>query len=198
MRLRTYSHELEWQKRRVSMANWSRKLQRSGYQSTMRHQVIKAACNSYEKMCRDEDEGMRPVHRSRDGKRRERKREKEKKLTNWHQNQKGQASATLILGPTAGNMTKEIKDVCKKIEQFTGMSVAVKERSGDAIKHGAKAEPLKNKGCKNPEECFCCSTGGGPCRKNGAGYGIRCETCHRAGKLTLYEGETGGNSFTGG
>ena len=164
----------------------------------MRHQVIKAACNKYEKMCRDEDEGVRPVHRSRDWKRRERKREKEKKLTNWHQNQKGQVSAPLILDPTAGNMTKEIKDVCKKFEQVTGMRVAVKERSGDAIKHVAKAEPLKKKGCENPEECFPCSTGGGPCRKNGAGYRIRCETCHRAGKLTLYEGETGRNSYTRG
>ena len=118
------------------------------------------------------------MHRSRDWKRRERKREKEKKLTNWHQNQKGQASATLILGPTAGNMTKEIKDVCKKTEQFTGMRVAVKERSGDAIKHVAKAEPLKNKGCKNPEECFCCSTGEGRAGKmeQGTELGVKLAT----------------------
>ena len=196
-RMRNYSRGLEWEKSRVAMTSWSRKLQRSGYPATVRHQVIKAACNKYEKMCKDEEEGVRPVHRSRDWKRRERKREKEKKVTNWHQNQKGQILAPLILDPTAGNMTKEIKDVCKKFEQVTGMRVAVSERAGDAIKHVAKAEPLKKKGCNN-EECFPCSTGGGQCRKNGAGYRIRCETCHRAGILTLYEGETGRNSFTRG
>ena len=66
------------------MAIWSRKLQGSGYPATVWHQVVKAACNNNEKVCRDEDEGVRPVHRSRDWKRRERKRENGKKVTNWH------------------------------------------------------------------------------------------------------------------
>ena len=62
----------------------------------------------------------------------------------------------------------------------------------------AKAEPLRRKGCER-EDCFPCSTGGGgQCGKNGAGYRIRCETCHRDGKLSLYEGETGRNSYTRG
>ena len=54
-RLRNCSRGMEWQKSRLVMASWSRKLQRSGYEGTIRHQVIKAACEKYEKMCRDED-----------------------------------------------------------------------------------------------------------------------------------------------
>ena len=108
-----------------------------------------------------------------------------------------QISAPLILDPTSGSMTKEMKEVCRKFEQVTGMRIAVNERAGDSIKHTAKPEPLKTKGCDR-EDCFPCSTGGGQCRKNGAGYRIRCETCHMDGKVTLYEGETGRNSYTRG
>ena len=115
---------------------------------------------------------MRPVHRSRDWKKRERRREKEQKQTNWHKNQNVQISAPKILDPTSGSMTKDIKDVCRKFEQVTGMRVAVNERAGDAVKHVAKAEPLKRKGCGR-EDCFPCSTGGGQCTKNGAGYRIK-------------------------
>ena len=81
-------------------------------------------------------------------------------------------SVSLILDPTSGSMTKDIKDVCRKFEQVTGMRVAVNKRAGDAVKHVAKAEPLKRKGCGR-EDCFLCSTGGGQCTKNGAGYRIK-------------------------
>ena len=44
------------------------------------------------------------------------------------------------------------------------------------------------------------STGNGPgkCEKNGAGYRIRCETCWQAGRLSLYDGESGSNCYTRG
>ena len=49
-------------------------------------------------------------------------------------------------------MTKDIKNVYRKFEQVTGMRVAVNKRAGDAVKHVAKAEPLKRKGCGR-EDC---------------------------------------------
>ena len=64
------------------------------------------------------------------------------------------------------------------------------ERAGQAIKHLAKSEPLKRKGCGR-EKCFPCRTGGGNCEKNGVAYRVRCETCRRAGKMTEYEVESG-------
>ena len=65
------------------------------------------------------------------------------------------------------------------------------------MKHVAKAEPLRSKGCGRAE-CFPCSTGWGKCEKNGAGSRIVCLTCQEAGKCTVYEGETGRNGFTRG
>ena len=60
-----------------------------------------------------------------------------------------------------------------------------------------KSEPLQRK-CCGREECFSCSTEGGKCETNGAGYRIRCLTCLRAGKSAEYVGETGRNSYTWG
>ena len=148
-------------------------------------------------MCGEEDRGVRPIHRSRVWKAKERMKEKERKMTSWHKSQKNQISAPLIIDPTAGTMTKELKEVCRKFESVTGMRVAVQERAGDSVKHMAKPEPLREKGCGR-EKCFPCTTGGGKCEKNGAGYRIVCLTCQEAGKCTEYEGETGRNGFTRG
>ena len=124
--------------------------------------------------------------------------EKEIKVQNWHKGQKDQISAPLIIDPTAGNMTREMKEVCTKFETVTGMRVVVQERAGDSIKHTARAEPLRNQYCGRMD-CFTCSTGGGgKCEKNGSGYRIVCLTCQMASKVTEYEGETARNAYTRG
>ena len=61
--------------------------------------------------CQEEDDGTRPIHRPRSWKEEERRREKELKRTHWHKNKPGQVSAPLILDPTAGDMSKEMKSV---------------------------------------------------------------------------------------
>ena len=196
-RLRNHTRGLEWERSRKVMEDWSRKLRRSGYPATMRHEVIKAAVDRYEKMCVEEDEGVRPIHRPRSWKEKERRREKELKRTNWHQSKEKQVSAPLILDPTAGDMTKDMKAVCRDFEKVTGWRVPVVERAGLAMRSMARAEPLKEKGCKRAD-CFPCSTGGGNCERNGVGYKICCERCLRAGRCTEYDGESGSNGYSRG
>ena len=196
-RLRNHTRGVEWERSRQVMEEWSRKLRRSGYPETMRHEVIKASVDRFEKMCQEEDDGTRPIHRPRSWKEEERRREKELKRTHWHKNKPGQVSAPLILDPTAGDMSKEMKSVCKDLEKVTGWRVPVVERAGKAMRSIAKAEPLKKKGC-NRADCFPCTTGGGNCERNGSGYRITCERCLEAGKSSEYEGETGANGFTRG
>ena len=138
--------------------------------------------------------GVRPIHRSRYWKAKERAREKkELKITNWHKSQVNQVSAPIIVDPTAG----EMREVCKKFEAVTGMRVAVLERAGDSVKHIAKSEPLRIQSCGR-NECFPCQSGGGKCEKNGTGYKIVCLTCQSPGKVSEYEGETGRNGYTRG
>ena len=196
-RLRNHSRGLDWERSRQVMEEWSRKLRRSGYPETMRHEVIKASVDRYEKMCLEEDEGIRPIYRPRSWKEEERRREKELKRTSWHQTKTNQVSAPLILDPTAGEMTKEMKATCKGFEKVTGWRVPVEERAGLSMRSMAKAKPLKKKGCQWAD-CFPCSTGGGNCERNGSGYRISCERCRRDGKRTEYEGETGANGFSRG
>ena len=180
------------------MEQWARKLRRSGYPETVRHQVIKTALEKWEKMCKEEDAGVRPVHRPREWKEKERRKEKEKKRETWHQTKAGQVSAPLIVDPTAGSLAEEMKEICRKFEDVTDMRVAVQQRAGNALKHLAKSEPLKIKGCRR-DDCFPCTTSGpGKCEKNGVGYKIRCESCLRAGKTSEYDGESGSNCYTRG
>ena len=47
------------------MEEWSHKLRRSGYPTPIRHEVIRTACEKWDKMCFDGDSGKRPVHRPR-------------------------------------------------------------------------------------------------------------------------------------
>ena len=83
-RLRNAARGLDWERSRAVMETWSRKLRRSGYPATLRHEMIGASVRRYEKMCEGEDNGGRPVHRSREWKAKERQIAKELKRTNWH------------------------------------------------------------------------------------------------------------------
>ena len=60
----------------------------------------------------------------------ERKREKKIKVTNWHKSQLNHVSAPLIIDPTAGSMTKEIKEV------WAGLGLGW---AGESVKDLAKA-----------------------------------------------------------
>ena len=75
-RLRNAARGLDWERSRSVMERWSRKLRRSGYPATLRHEMIGASMRKYEKMCEVEDSGGRPIHRSREWKVRERQRAK--------------------------------------------------------------------------------------------------------------------------
>ena len=94
-------------------------------------------------------------------------------------------------------MTSEMKLVCKKFEDLTGMRVPVLSRAGKANKQLARSEPSRMKKCGR-DDCFPCNSRGGKCEKNGAGYLVRSETCLGAGRVSTYAGETGRNGYTGG
>ena len=69
-RLRNHSRGLDWEKSRVCMQKFAMKLRRNGYPQSFRHQVIQSALERWRRMCKEEDDGVRPVHRPREWKRR--------------------------------------------------------------------------------------------------------------------------------
>ena len=108
-RLRNHSRGLDWESSRQVMELWSQKLRRSGYPATIRHEVIRLACEKFDSMCKDEDSGKRPTHCPRIWQEKERRMEKEMKKKNWHKTSPNLTSAPLILDPVSGEMTSEIK-----------------------------------------------------------------------------------------
>ena len=181
------------------MEEWARKLRRSGYHCTTRHQVIREAVE-YEKMCKVEDEGGRPVHRAREWQQATRRLEKELKPANWHTSKSDgeQISAPLIVDPTNGNLTKKLKDICSKFKTANGINVTVRKRAGTSIRSDAKSEPLRTKGCDR-DDCLVCPSGKpGMCENNSVGYRITCESCLGTGKWLHYEGEIGRNVYSRG
>lgn len=96
------------------MEKWTRKLRRSGYHASIRHQLIGEAVAKYKRMCKTEDEGGRPIHRAREWQKTARRLAKERKSTTWHQNSQNMITAPLIIDPTAGRFTDMIKAACSK------------------------------------------------------------------------------------
>ena len=94
-RLRNHSTGLESQEVKKCMVKWAKKLRRSGYPVSFRHQVITASLGRFRRLVTDEENGVRPIHRPREWKRRERRLSKESKRSNWHNENKGQVSAPL-------------------------------------------------------------------------------------------------------
>jgi hypothetical protein len=198
-RLRNHSQGMDSQACKECMVKWAKKLKRSGYPATFRHQVISAALGRWRRLCSDAEKGVRPIHRPREWRRKERRLAKEDKRSNWH-SQPGQISAPLILDPVPGDMLDKLKTVCEKFEKDNGIKVKVCPRAGRSVKTDAKAEPLRKLGCDR-EDCLPCRSPGrtkGDCEKNSVTYKITCQTCLLDGKKTSYEGETGRNAFTRG
>ena len=197
-RLRNHSRGLDWQVSVKCMTKWARKLRRSGYPETFRHQVVTAAVGRWKRMCREEDEDIRPIHRPRSWRRRDRRVAKEAKRSAWHKVE-GKVSAPLILDPVPGNMVDRMREEVAKFEKVHGIHVPIIQRAGKSVRSDVKPEPLRKAGCGRLE-CLVCRSGDkqGDCQKNSVTYKITCETCRLAGKQTSYEGETGRNAFARG
>ena len=197
-RMRNCARGLDGQVVRTVMGRWAKKLRRSGYPQSVRHQVIKEALDKYKRMCEVEDSGGRQVHRARKWQKAARRLEKERKLVTWHKGEKGQISAPLIIDPTPGDLTSSIKQACRKFEEATNIRVAVKLRAGRSVKSDAKSEPLRRASCSR-EDCLCCGKGKpGGCERNSVGYRITCASCQEAARAAVYEGESGRNAYSRG
>jgi hypothetical protein len=180
IRMRICSIGMDRKVTKEVMERWARKLQRSGYPASVRHQAIKEAIQA------------------REWQKAARRLDKETKPANWHKTDPTQISAPLIVDPTSGKLTAKLKEKCQQFQKTSGMSVKVRERAGLSVRSDAKSEPLRSKGCQRIN-CLCCSQGKpGNCERNSVGYRISCEGCLGDGRWAHYEGETSRNSFSRG
>ena len=120
-----------------TLNRYSRKLERSGYSARSRADIIRASIQTYWKMRKDEDEGRRPLYRSRSWCEQERDMAKQNKKTSWSNNGKtpGEiARAPLIISPLAGNsMTLKMKEVCRKFASEHSIHKKIVTRGGNIM-----------------------------------------------------------------
>ena len=88
-------------------------------------------------------------------------------------------------------LKKRYEDEIKKSK----IKIRVVEKAGSSLKDILqKSDPLGDRECTDPENCFICSTGGkGNCRRENITYKIKCDYCDHT-----YIGESARNAYTRG
>ena len=83
-RLRNTSRSLDWGIKAKILSEFCNKMMISGYSEKFRLEVIKSAVRGYEKQCLDADQGIKPLHRSREFQAEQRMKKKALTKTTWY------------------------------------------------------------------------------------------------------------------
>ena len=180
----------------------------SGYTEMFRFEVIKSGVEGYEKMKKIEEEGGRPVNRSRTWEPDNRQKQKHLKGKNWFRN--GGHHIPLFVPHTPGSkLAKMIRAKEEENDQGRKIRFLVCEVGGTKI-HNLNWKPNPWCGDKCGRlNCFPCrGERGGNCWRPGCTYSLNCDECSLIFKqnnkfinkdkiieVAQYIGETGKNSF---
>ena len=98
-------------------------MQFSGYEETVRKEIVRSAIKAYESINKKVAEKERPLYRTKTWRQKERLKDKRKKKTNWYKKNKGgkrddkkEYKSVLFVQPTRGSVLK------RKYEQVIGKS----------------------------------------------------------------------------
>ena len=168
------------------------KIQYSGYGKEFRHEIAKSAIKAFNKIVHDDEDGIRPMYRTRRYEAAERKEAKSRKKTEWY-TKGGFESVIFIPATPDSKLKKRYEDTVRK----TQFKFKVVEKSGTQLKRLVQvSNPFRSSRC-NDDECFVCNSGEKKnCRKDEIKYHVECEddTC----KEDRYHGETSRNGYTRG
>ena len=190
--LKNCSKRLPWKDVCSHVETFCSRMQFSGHSITMRAQVVRSAMTAYKRAREKDEEGVEPMHRTRDWKKGERMRTKRKKKSNWFRGKGGKKESVIFIPATPGSVLKKRYE--KVIDQAK-MEIAVVEKPGDTLKKRLqRSDPFRRKFCDKKEKCMVCSgEGGGRCRDESVTYVVLCSECE-----ARYIGETARNGHTRG
>ena len=209
-------HELAGRQRLTDhLSYYMARMQAMGYDKSFRIQVLRSAFAAHEKIREEEERGGRPMYRSRNWKRNERRKEKVMKKKNWYK--KGENESVLFVTATPDS---ELKELLQEEISKSKFKIKVIEKSGAKIvRLLQKNNPFAKKVCGKDDCMICRGNGKGSCRETGITYKIECmgipereirrstdageqyntdgerTTCEAGG---TYNGETGRNGYTRG
>jgi hypothetical protein len=167
-----------------------------GYPERYRVDTLNRALNIYDKMKKDEEDGIRPLYRPKEWNVIARVKEKDKKKYNW--STKGGHTAPIFVPPTPNSeLAKSLRGIADA-EAEAGVHFNVIETGGLSMRRIIqKSNPLETPGCDSAD-CLPCQFGrgeGGNCRGGGINYEIECQLCPEEEKM-VYIGESSRNLYT--
>ena len=187
------SKDCPYEEKKEHLRKFSWKMMNSGYAKNQVNYIVNESIKKYEKMVTEEEEGIRPLHRDANWKRKEREKEKIKKTEGWYKDEEKGYDAPLFVPWTDNSIFKKN---CEEILDRLGLKIKVVEKTGKKIKHLLQKSSIgMNKGC--PTGCVVCNTENRiSCLTSDVTYKITCPACGTPPVpvkpiKTAYKGETG-------
>ena len=156
--------------------------------------------NQIHKLKDDKDE-IKPLYRSRDWMRDERKQNKKERKTNWYKNNeniknRNNYESVLFVPVTKGGiLAKELKKREEELNRNKNKRIKIVESGGIKLKDIlVDKNPFENAKCKETK-CFVCKSEESEvptflCSTSNCGYRLICTTCKDRNLTKIYEGET--------
>ena len=178
----------------------------AGYSERYRKSCLGHAYRIHDKMKKEEEEGVRPIHRPSEWNKEERRIDKKQKRHTWSITV-GYTAPIIIPATPKSELLQMLRDVAEQ-EAVPGLRFKILEKGGVTMKNMVqKSNPTATPGC-NDRDCVGCTAGrgkGGMCRKGNVCYEMECGLCEESAILTdkqadrtTYIGETSRNLFTRG
>ena len=179
------------------------KMKNSGYGQKFRREILDSGQKAFKKMIKDEKEGVKPMYRSRDYNKEERKKAKFNKRRNWWNTKKSkiQYKNVLFVTPTPGGvLMKLLQNREAELNKNEEERIKIVERGGLKMKNILCAKnPFRKSKC-NQKTCVLCSKSEYievsseevkvNCNTNNVGYRWCCVTCQEKNITKIYEGES--------
>ena len=119
------SRLLPWEYVCGHLNNFTLKMQYSGYNQTIRHDVTKSAFHAFQTMMENEEKGIRPINRPKTWKKKERMELKEKKKTDWYK--QGEFDSVLFVLATPNG---KLKHMYEEEIRRSGLQIKIVEITG--------------------------------------------------------------------
>ena len=177
-----------WPELKHHLQKYCWKMSNSGYPINQIKFIINQTLSKYNKMIINHENGIAPLHRDREWKKKERDEAKEKNKEEWCQGKEHKYDAPLFVPWTPNS---EFRNTCQDIVDGLGLRVTVIEKTGQKIKSVLQKSSIgNNKGC--PEICDICRDQKNKisCLTPDVTYQIICKRCEELRKKALYDGET--------
>ena len=201
-RLMCCSPNLDDRERVKVMEDFAKLMKKSGYKERFRHEIISDALRGHAKRVKEEEEGRRPLNRTKKFEEEKRRKRKEDKKERWYRKEERGSrvrEGVLIIPPTPHSiLAKELKKICQEELQGNRMTITIMERGGRQLGQvlGTTVPGTSGREGCGRALCFPCNTGQeGVCRRTGVGYEITCLLCEIDNIIAKYSGESGRNLF---